>query len=432
MDILNLSEFEQTHLLWDKLVFLYAIFSIIIGSCIMRMVDFVSNTYSVMVKKKRLYYWAHLFGLFMLFFMLLFYWFNVFDWPEEWKEKTSQSFIVYISSLIYPILLYASIIVLTPKVTYRLKIQEHFHKHRKTLFAMFALASFYLAFHDLFFLNQEFKMQKHFIRILGGVSTLIISLLNEKNFKKHFTWLYILSTAIFVLYFLTSKMGQQEVSHEFINTHKLIINENNIQYGDSIFDKKIDDRVYIKDQDGMCVAVAEQKKGVWKINTEEKILEHVNRNFHNAKPNGNLQLIGFRKKQNNLFDYFKIEAYYEDERGCIWQLYKKVASKYHNPKFYYKLVHADEYGKEHEIVVSKMDCQDITPKTIIVNDSIIIRNNSFEGTYNNGLSILTHYKKDVKYHTWKKYQHYINFGTYEPAKFNENDKKLREQIVKIR
>ena len=206
MEVTNLSEFEQAHLLWDKLVFLYAIFSIIIGSCIMRMVDFVSHTYAIMVKKKRLYYWAHLFGLFYVFLMLLFYWFNVFDWPTEWKAKTSQSFIIYTSSLIYPILLYASIIILTPKITYKLNVQEHFYKYRKTLFAIFTLASFYLTFHDLFFLNQDFIIQKHCIRVLGGILSLIVVFLNEKNFKRHFTWLYILLIINFGMYFLISKM----------------------------------------------------------------------------------------------------------------------------------------------------------------------------------------------------------------------------------
>jgi hypothetical protein len=205
MDIEILNELGQEHVFLDKLIFLYAIISIVIGSCIMRIADFVSFSYYIIQNKKNFHYWVQLSGLIMIFLMLLFYWFNIFDWPMEWKKHTSQSFGIYASSLIYPMLMYAAIVVLTPKLTYILNIRKHFFIYRKPFFLLLSLASFYLTFHDLVLLEQEFKMQKHFIRALGGGLLLIVAFLNEKNFKKHFVWVYIFIMTINIIYMFISK-----------------------------------------------------------------------------------------------------------------------------------------------------------------------------------------------------------------------------------
>lgn len=191
---------------WEKLIFLFSILSIVIGSCIMRIVDCFSHLIPLLSSKsKNTFYWAHLVALLMLLLMLLFYWFNIFDWPVSWKQKTSSSFLVYISTLVYPVLLYMVILILTPKLSGKTNVKLHFYKHRKTIFIVFTIASIYICFHDLILLDQKFLYQKHFLRILGAFFTLILASVNKKLFNKIFLWIMLLLTVIYLVYLFISK-----------------------------------------------------------------------------------------------------------------------------------------------------------------------------------------------------------------------------------
>jgi hypothetical protein len=82
---------------------------------------------------------------------------------------------------------------------------------------------------------------------------------------------------------------------------------------------------YIKKENGEVIAVVEihdkylgVKKGEVILNTDEKLLKHLNRNQYNKPAKGTLTHIQ--------------AEFYHDEHNCIWTLFPEKYSVYHNPK----------------------------------------------------------------------------------------------------
>jgi hypothetical protein len=212
-------------------------------------------------------------------------------------------------------------------------------------------------------------------------------------------------------------------------------------YGDNIYKGKFDGNIYLKKEIDGCFAIIDFKTNRFiygRSNEEHKtILDHINRNKNNRKPNGNLTLI--KKHSADIAhpgEAFAYEAYYMDKAGCIWILYRDEAAAYHNPKNNFKFCHYTNDGKSsHEVIIKKPSNYNGVLPSVIPNYSIV-RKPEIEGTYNfNGrptaiphlLSTKNSHKGlDVNLHDDEGFQYYTNFGKYDFAEKNDNDIELKQ------
>lgn len=210
---------------------------------------------------------------------------------------------------------------------------------------------------------------------------------------------------------------------------ELIARETHAQYDGVLYTPQIDGRIYITDAEGACVVVVKKWGAHLILDDDSELLDHVNRNRCNARPAGNLTLIGKSTEVGPLLDAVQVEGWYRDGQGCVWKLYKKYASAYHNPDANYKLGHTDERGGEHEIVVTAPDgVRAELPRTIGVNDRTIVRDDPAEGTYNYGRNLIEHVALDIAPHE-EGYRVYMNFGDYPPAVQTDADKAFLQQYL---
>lgn len=218
-----------------------------------------------------------------------------------------------------------------------------------------------------------------------------------------------------------------------LNGNKVFYFTDHLIYNKKEIFPQFDKNFYIEEGEKGCVAVITQN-GEFRKDTE--LLNHVNRNKENKKPNGKLTLL--YKVERSI----TISAYYKDEKECIWLLYTPITSKYHNPDSNYKLCHYTDDTKSHEIIIPKSD-------KIYVPDSItnysINRKRNVEGTYNfngNPLKVIeygkyklgiypenTHADLDMRLHD-EGFQYYTNCGSYKCADTTKKDKELYEYLQK--